>query len=150
MYFALKCTLGILLLFVYSVWCPSHRCALTPFLSPKAVHGGAFRAAADSESAKRTEGAPPPRQEAAVAPSRQVNTSGSKPATAAGPRDSPAALKSNSKLNLKNAGWTCGECLHWLPDRETYVSHMKTNHGKVSADYSVPLNRCVCAYSHAI
>ncbi|KAJ8344054.1 hypothetical protein SKAU_G00313830 [Synaphobranchus kaupii] len=106
----------------------------------KAKHGGVFRAAAGSQSVKRTEEVPPPRQEAASAPPRQANTSGSKPTTAAVQNDSPAAVKSNSKLNLKNTGWTCGDCLHWLPDRETYVSHMKTNHGKSVKRY--PCQQC--------
>lgn len=35
----------------------------------------------------------------------------------------------------KPSGWTCGECLQWFAERESYVSHMKTNHGKVSAHY---------------
>uniref|UniRef100_A0A4W5KZ76 C2H2-type domain-containing protein n=1 Tax=Hucho hucho TaxID=62062 RepID=A0A4W5KZ76_9TELE len=44
------------------------------------------------------------------------------------------------KTNPKNAGWTCGECLHWLPDREVYVSHMKNNHGRSLKRY--PCRQC--------
>lgn len=32
---------------------------------------------------------------------------------------------------VKPGGWTCGECLQWFAERESYVSHMKNNHGKV-------------------
>ncbi|XP_021426968.2 zinc finger protein 592 isoform X2 [Oncorhynchus mykiss] len=46
----------------------------------------------------------------------------------------------DSKPNLKNAGWNCGECLHWLPDREAYVSHMKKNHGRSLKSY--PCRQC--------
>uniref|UniRef100_A0A4W5NAK7 C2H2-type domain-containing protein n=1 Tax=Hucho hucho TaxID=62062 RepID=A0A4W5NAK7_9TELE len=46
----------------------------------------------------------------------------------------------DSKTNLKNAGWNCGECLHWLPDREAYVSHMKKSHGRSLKSY--PCRQC--------
>lgn len=36
-----------------------------------------------------------------------------------------------SKSRLRRTGWTCKECSQWIPDRETYVSHMKRNHGRV-------------------
>lgn len=31
----------------------------------------------------------------------------------------------------KPTGWTCGECLQWFPERDSYVAHVKTNHKKV-------------------
>ncbi len=46
-------------------------------------------------------------------------------------RESSAAQKSSAGVSVKKAGWTCGECLLWVPERETYVNHMKTSHGKV-------------------
>ncbi|MGH0168393.1 UNVERIFIED_CONTAM: hypothetical protein FKN15_054651 [Acipenser sinensis] len=54
--------------------------------------------------------------------------------------DTPSVHKSESKIKLKNAGWTCGECLHWLPDRETFVSHMKKCHGRSMKRY--PCRQC--------
>ncbi|KAK6475136.1 zinc finger protein 592-like [Huso huso] len=54
--------------------------------------------------------------------------------------DTPSVHKSESKIKLKNAGWTCGECLHWLPDRETFVSHMKKSHGRSMKRY--PCRQC--------
>lgn len=36
-----------------------------------------------------------------------------------------------SKSRLRRTGWTCKECSQWMPDRETYVSHMKRSHGRV-------------------
>ncbi|TNN57018.1 Zinc finger protein 592 [Liparis tanakae] len=37
----------------------------------------------------------------------------------------------NRRPRVKPTGWTCGECLKWFPERDSYVSHMKTNHRKV-------------------
>lgn len=37
----------------------------------------------------------------------------------------------HSKSRVKPTGWTCGECVQWFPERESYVSHVKTKHGKV-------------------
>lgn len=45
-------------------------------------------------------------------------------------RESSAARRSNIGHSVKNAGWTCAECLLWVADREAYISHMKTSHGK--------------------
>uniref|UniRef100_A0A8C2DUI8 Zinc finger protein 592 n=1 Tax=Cyprinus carpio TaxID=7962 RepID=A0A8C2DUI8_CYPCA len=46
-------------------------------------------------------------------------------------RERSAAQKSGAGVSMKKSGWTCGECLLWVPDRETYVNHMKTSHGKL-------------------
>lgn len=45
------------------------------------------------------------------------------------------------KPRMKPSGWTCGECLQWFSDRESYVSHVKTNHGKVR----LPESECWCS-----
>lgn len=37
-----------------------------------------------------------------------------------------------SRPRVKPTGWTCGECLQWFPERDSYVSHVKTSHRKVS------------------
>lgn len=44
------------------------------------------------------------------------------------PRKKP---EQDSKPRVKPSGWTCGECLRRFADRESYISHMKTSHGKV-------------------
>ncbi|XP_025899715.1 zinc finger protein 592 [Nothoprocta perdicaria] len=45
-----------------------------------------------------------------------------------------------SKSRLRRSGWTCKECSQWIPDRETYVSHMKRNHGRPMKRY--PCRQC--------
>ncbi|XP_060115946.1 zinc finger protein 592-like [Heteronotia binoei] len=45
-----------------------------------------------------------------------------------------------SKPKAKPCSWTCRECAQWLPDRETYVSHMKKSHGKNIKRY--PCRQC--------
>ncbi|KAG7216037.1 hypothetical protein INR49_007788 [Caranx melampygus] len=45
--------------------------------------------------------------------------------------DSPRKkAEQDSRPRVKPAGWTCGECLQWFPERDSYVSHVKTKHGK--------------------
>uniref|UniRef100_UPI003AAA73C2 zinc finger protein 592 n=1 Tax=Centroberyx gerrardi TaxID=166262 RepID=UPI003AAA73C2 len=46
----------------------------------------------------------------------------------------------DSKPRVKPTGWTCGECLQWFPDRDAYVAHMKTNHGRSLKRY--PCRQC--------
>ncbi|XP_029290164.1 zinc finger protein 592 [Cottoperca gobio] len=41
---------------------------------------------------------------------------------------------------VKTTGWTCGECLQCFPERDSYVSHVKTNHGKSVKKY--PCRHC--------
>ncbi|KAG7453967.1 hypothetical protein MATL_G00264240 [Megalops atlanticus] len=100
----------------------------------KGVHADVFKAAVDI-SVKKTEEAASSRQEARGPSHLPKMNSSVKHTAAASRKDSPATLKSNSKLTLKNAGWTCGECLHWLLDREAYVSHMQNSHGKSLKKY---------------
>ncbi|XP_066540813.1 zinc finger protein 592 [Hoplias malabaricus] len=91
----------------------------------KGVHGSVFRGEAEKF----------PKAEAESAPHNQNSGSGNHPNRLSKPsngavkegRDGSTSQKSSSK---KNTGWTCGECLQWVPDRESYVSHMKTSHGK--------------------
>ncbi|KAL4658728.1 zinc finger protein 592 [Arapaima gigas] len=47
---------------------------------------------------------------------------------------------SNRTRGLRNAGWTCGECLHWVSDRDAYVAHMKSSHGRSVKRY--PCRQC--------
>lgn len=43
-----------------------------------------------------------------------------------------AHRRAEARPRLRNTGWTCQECQEWVPDRESYVSHMKKSHGRVS------------------
>ncbi|XP_024137721.1 zinc finger protein 592 [Oryzias melastigma] len=52
------------------------------------------------------------------------------------------------KPRMKPSGWTCGECLQWFSDRESYVSHVKTNHGKSVKKY--PCRHCEQSFNSAI
>lgn len=49
----------------------------------------------------------------------------------------------NNRPRVKPTGWTCGECLQWFPERDSYVSHVKTNHGKVRG-HEFPMLECAC------
>ncbi|XP_016376801.1 zinc finger protein 592-like [Sinocyclocheilus rhinocerous] len=93
----------------------------------KTVHGGVFRGEAE-KSPKKTETtsfsdkmSPQKLQPGLTKPVNEACMKG---------RESSAAQKSGAGVRMKNAGWTCGECLLWVPDRETYINHMKTSHGK--------------------
>ncbi|XP_070763652.1 zinc finger protein 592 [Enoplosus armatus] len=46
----------------------------------------------------------------------------------------------DSRPRVKPTGWTCGDCLQWFPERDSYVSHVKTNHGKSVKKY--PCRHC--------
>lgn len=37
----------------------------------------------------------------------------------------------DSNPRVRSSGWTCGECLQCFPERDLYVSHLKSKHGKV-------------------
>ncbi|XP_035520483.1 zinc finger protein 592 [Morone saxatilis] len=55
--------------------------------------------------------------------------------------DSPRKkAEQDSRTRVKPTGWTCGECLQWFPERDSYVSHVKTNHGKSVKKY--PCRHC--------
>lgn len=44
-----------------------------------------------------------------------------------------AHRRAEARPRMRSTGWTCQECQEWVPDRESYVSHMKKSHGRVSA-----------------
>lgn len=44
-----------------------------------------------------------------------------------------AHRRAEARPRVRSTGWTCQECQEWVPDRESYVSHMKKSHGRVSA-----------------
>lgn len=49
----------------------------------------------------------------------------------------------DSRTRVNPTVWTCGECLQWFPERDSYVSHVKTTHRKVR-DHEFPMHKCVC------
>ncbi|XP_034391010.1 zinc finger protein 592 [Cyclopterus lumpus] len=51
----------------------------------------------------------------------------------------------NRRPRVKPTGWTCGECLQWFPERDSYVSHVKTNHGNSVKKY--PCRHCEQSFS---
>lgn len=40
-------------------------------------------------------------------------------------------VEPDGRARAKSTGWTCGVCLQWFPERDSYVSHVKTAHTKV-------------------
>lgn len=55
--------------------------------------------------------------------------------------DSPRKkAEQDRRPGVKPTGWTCGECLQWFPERDSYVSHVKTSHGKSVKKY--PCRHC--------
>ncbi|KAM3870626.1 zinc finger protein 592 [Diretmus argenteus] len=100
----------------------------------KSVHGGVFRAGADkpSKQSDRTGWC----QES---PSAVPQLKGHSPLKHTDlPRKK--AAEQDSKPRVKPTGWTCGECLQWFSERDAYVSHMKTNHGRSLKRY--PCRQC--------
>ncbi|XP_045680745.1 zinc finger protein 592 [Phyllostomus hastatus] len=53
---------------------------------------------------------------------------------------SEAHRRAEGKPRLRSTGWTCQECQEWVPDRESYVSHMKKSHGRALKRY--PCRQC--------
>uniref|UniRef100_A0A2K6M1Z7 Zinc finger protein 592 n=1 Tax=Rhinopithecus bieti TaxID=61621 RepID=A0A2K6M1Z7_RHIBE len=49
-----------------------------------------------------------------------------------------------ARPRLRNTGWTCQECQEWVPDRESYVSHMKKSHGRTLKRY--PCRQCELSF----
>uniref|UniRef100_A0A8B9P2Z6 Zinc finger protein 592 n=1 Tax=Apteryx owenii TaxID=8824 RepID=A0A8B9P2Z6_APTOW len=87
------------------------------------------------------------RQKSEKASRNQVQTSPKELSVANGTSHSPLPRKdmrvehnSESKSRLRRTGWTCKECSQWIPDRETYVSHMKRSHGRSMKRY--PCRQC--------
>lgn len=48
---------------------------------------------------------------------------------------------------LRTTGWTCPECQEWVPDRESYISHMKKSHGRTLKRY--PCRQCELSFHTA-
>ncbi|XP_029992727.1 zinc finger protein 592 [Sphaeramia orbicularis] len=49
-------------------------------------------------------------------------------------------VEQDSRPRAKPTGWTCGDCLQWFPERDSYVSHVKTTHSKSVKRY--PCRHC--------
>ncbi|KAM6059511.1 zinc finger protein 592 isoform 2-T3 [Theristicus caerulescens] len=88
------------------------------------------------------------RQKSEKASRNQVHTPPKELLVANGTSHSPLLRKDmrvegynpESKSRLRRTGWTCKECSQWIPDRETYVSHMKRSHGRSMKRY--PCRQC--------
>ncbi|KAM4619563.1 zinc finger protein 592 [Polymixia lowei] len=99
----------------------------------KSAHGGIFRAEAEKVG-KQTDRTAWPQEAPPAVPQQKVHG----PAKHAEvPRKK---AEQDGKPRVKPAGWTCGECVQWFPDRDAYVSHMKTNHGRSLKRY--PCRQC--------
>ncbi|XP_056622468.1 zinc finger protein 592 [Triplophysa dalaica] len=109
----------------------------------KSVHVGVFRAEAEKCQTETTS------LFDTVSP-QNFKPRVTKPASDASMKvgESPSARKSSGGHSRKNAGWTCGECLLWLPDRETYVSHMKSTHGRSLKKH--PCRLCVRSFNSTL
>ncbi|XP_034541372.1 zinc finger protein 592 [Notolabrus celidotus] len=53
----------------------------------------------------------------------------------------------DGKPRVKPTGWTCGECLQFFQERDLYVSHVKTKHGKSIKKY--PCRHCEQSFNSA-
>ncbi|XP_036133790.1 zinc finger protein 592 [Molossus molossus] len=51
-----------------------------------------------------------------------------------------AHRRAEGKPRLRSTGWACQECQEWVPDRESYVSHVKKSHGRTLKRY--PCRQC--------
>ncbi|XP_072475951.1 zinc finger protein 592 isoform X1 [Notamacropus eugenii] len=65
-----------------------------------------------------------------------------------GGRRAEAQNKADMRPKLRSTGWTCQDCHEWLPDRESYVSHMKKSHGRIVKRF--PCRQCECSFHTAI
>ncbi|XP_044521424.1 zinc finger protein 592 [Gracilinanus agilis] len=65
-----------------------------------------------------------------------------------GERRAEAQNKAEMRPRLRSTGWTCQDCHEWLPDRESYVSHMKKSHGRIVKRY--PCRQCECSFHTVI
>ncbi|XP_027707500.1 zinc finger protein 592 isoform X3 [Vombatus ursinus] len=65
-----------------------------------------------------------------------------------GERRADAQNKAEMRSKLRSTGWTCQECHECLPDRESYVSHMKKSHGRIVKRF--PCRQCECSFHTAI
>lgn len=48
---------------------------------------------------------------------------------------SPRKKADGGRHCAKPSGWTCGDCHQWFPERDAYVSHVKSSHGKPMKRY---------------
>ncbi|XP_037365832.1 zinc finger protein 592 [Talpa occidentalis] len=55
-----------------------------------------------------------------------------------------AHRRAEARPRLRSTGWTCQECQEWVPDRESYVSHMKKSHGRALKRY--PCRQCELSF----
>lgn len=73
---------------------------------------------------------------------------GTSPSACKSGTSTTSATTTTATVSMRNTGWTCGECLLWLPDRDTYVTHMKTSHGKSVKRY--PCRNCERSFNSSM
>ncbi|XP_068131922.1 zinc finger protein 592 [Hyperolius riggenbachi] len=100
----------------------------------KSVHGLPKTPEDSSTSQKKPDTTPEKPEDSSSTSKPAAKTGGS---SSTNKKDSEA---SESQHKQKLAGWTCPECSEWIPDRETYVFHMKKSHGKSMKRY--PCRQC--------
>lgn len=101
---------------------------------PQSIHGvprnvdelSSLQSSADTSSSR------PGSRVSAEPPATSVASRGSSLPSSRWSR-SEAHRRAEGKPRLRSTGWTCQECQEWVPDRESYVSHMKKSHGRVGA-----------------
>lgn len=110
--------------------CPSNKClslnCIALFL--QGVHAGSITAEGEGSSSLGTNSVEWHKNSRSVPQKRHspLKHSGS-------PRKK---AEQESRPRVKPTGWTCGECLQWFPERDSYVSHVKTTHRKVGHRHS--------------
>ncbi|XP_058502140.1 zinc finger protein 592 [Solea solea] len=100
----------------------------------KSVHVGNLTAEAEKNSRQQSDNAechqashPVPQQKTSHGPVKHT--------------DSPRKkAEQDGRPRVKPTGWTCGKCLQWFPERDSYVSHVKSKHGKSVKKY--PCQHC--------
>ncbi|KAM9814711.1 zinc finger protein 592 [Syngnathus typhle] len=101
----------------------------------KSVHGGEARPETEVNS-KQTKNSALQHQ---PSPSRRASVKRTE-----APRKKAAQ---DGKPRAKPSGWTCGECLQCFPERDLYLSHLKSKHGKSLKRYAC--RQCDQSFSSA-
>lgn len=108
----------------------------------KSTHGvprnvdelSSLQASADTSSSRPVSRAP------TEPPATSVTARGSSLTAGRWGRPETHRSRAEARPRMRNTGWTCQECQEWVPDRESYVSHMKKSHGRTLKRY--PCRQC--------
>lgn len=108
----------------------------------KSTHGvprnvdelSSLQASADTSSSRPVSRAP------TEPPATSVAARGSSLTAGRWGRPETHRSRAEARPRMRSTGWTCQECQEWVPDRESYVSHMKKSHGRTLKRY--PCRQC--------